>query len=349
MALTVAELAKRLGADVVGGPGGVDRTVSSVQPLATAGAADVAFVTDVKREAAARKCAAAAVIVAKPIDGVPAVQLVVPNVNAALIAALECFAPRLAPPVEGVDATARLGADVRLGDHVSIGPHVVIGDHVEIGPGTVIGPGCTIGEGTKIGAQCRLDSHVAVYHQCTIGDHVIVQSHSTIGSMGFGYAFIDGRQRFVPHNGGVVIEDFVEIGANTCVDRAKFGNTIIGAGTKIDNLVQIAHNVVIGKCCMISAQVGIAGSCRVGDGVVLAGQVGLADNIEIGSGTMVGAQAGVMNNVPAGERLLWSPAVNAKEATRILAHVFRLPKLAQQMKRLTAKVEKLEAANDDQG
>lgn len=349
MALTVAELAKRLGAEVAGGPAGLDHVVSSVQPLATAGGTDVAFVTDARHETAAKKCAAAAIIVARPIDGVRAPQLVVPNVNAALITALEGFAPRLAPPVEGVDATARLGTDVRLGDHVSIGPHVVIGDHVEIGPGTVIGPGCTIGEGTRIGAQCRLDSSVVIYHQCTIGNHVIVQSHTTIGSMGFGYALIDGRQRFIPHNGGVVIEDFVEIGANTCVDRAKFGNTIIGAGTKIDNLVQIAHNVVIGKCCMISAQVGIAGSCRVGDGVVLAGQVGLADNIEIGAGTMVGAQAGVMNNVPAGERLAWSPAVNVKEATRIIAHVFRLPKLAQQMKRLTAKVEQREAANDDQG
>ncbi len=349
MAWTVAELAKRLGAEVAGGPQGLDRVVSSVQPLATAGAADVAFVTEARHEAAAKKSAAAAMIVARPIDGVLGPQLVVPNVNAALITALEGFAPRLAPPVEGVDATARLGADVRLGDHVSIGPYVVIGDRVEIGPATVVGPGCTIGEETKIGARCRLDSYVAIYHQCTIGDHVIVQSHSTIGSMGFGYAFIDGSPRFVPHNGGVVIEDFVEIGANTCVDRAKFGNTIIGAGTKIDNLVQIAHNVVIGKCCMISAQAGIAGSCRLGDGVVLAGQVGLSDHIEIGAGTMVGAQSGVMNNVPAGERLAWSPAVNVKEATKIIAHVFRLPKLAQQMKRLTAKVEKLEAANDDQG
>jgi UDP-3-O-[3-hydroxymyristoyl] glucosamine N-acyltransferase len=349
MALTVAELAKRLGAEVAGGSEGLNRKVASVQPLATAGAADVAFVTDSKHEAAARKCTAAAIIVAKPIDGVLAPQLIVANVNVALISTLECFAPKLAPPVEGVDASARLGADVRLADHVSIGPYAVIGDRVEIGPGTVIGNGCTIGEGTKIGAHCRLDSYVTVYHQCTIGNHVIIQSHGTIGSMGFGYAFIDGSHRFVPHNGGVVIEDFVEIGANTCVDRAKFGNTIIGAGTKIDNLVQVAHNVVIGKCCLIAAQVGVAGSCRLGDGVVLAGQVGLADNIEIGAGTMVGAQSGVMSSVPAGERLAWSPAVNVKEAARIVAHVFRLPKLAQQIKRLTAKVEKLEAANDDKG
>lgn len=349
MALTVAELAKRLDAEVVGGSESVNREVSSVQPLATAGEADVAFVTDPRHDAAARKCAAAAIIVAKPIEGLSAAQLVVANVNAALIATLEGFAPKLAPPVEGVDATARLGANVRLGDHVSIGPYTVIADDVEIGPGTVIGNGCTIGEGTRIGANCRLDSHVTVYHQCTIGNNVILQTHATIGSMGFGYAFIDGRHQFVPHNGGVVLEDFVELGANTCVDRAKFGNTIIGAGTKMDNLVQIGHNVVIGKCCLIAAQAGVAGSCRLGDGVVLAGQVGLADNIEIGAGTMVGAQSGVMSSVGAGQRLAWSPAVDVKEAARIVAHLFRLPKLSQQLKRLTAKVEKLEAANDDKG
>lgn len=349
MALTVAELAKRLDAEVVGGSEGLDRVIASVQPLATAGAGDVAFVTDPRHEVAAKKCAADTIIVARPIADVLAPQLVVANVNAALITTLKQFAPSLAPPVEGVDPSARVGADVRLANRVSIGPHVVIGDRVTIGPGTVIGNGCTIGEGTTIGAACHLDSYVTVYHRCTIGDHVIVQSHSTIGSMGFGYAYLDGHHRFVPHNGGVVIEDFVEIGANTCIDRAKFGNTIIGTGTKIDNLVQIAHNVVIGKNCLIAAQAGVAGSCRLGDGVVLAGQVGLADNIEIGAGTMVGAQSGVMSSVPAGRKLAWTPAVDVKEATRLVAHVFRLPKVAQQLKRLTAKVEELEAANDDQG
>ncbi|NLT75401.1 MAG: UDP-3-O-(3-hydroxymyristoyl)glucosamine N-acyltransferase [Planctomycetes bacterium] len=349
MALTVTELARQLDAEVVGGSEGLGGEVGSVQPLATAGAADVAFVTDPKHESAAKKCAAAAIIVARPIPGVLAPQLVVANVNAALIATLEQFAPKLAPPPEGIDPTARLGAGVRLGDRVSIGPYAVIGDRVEIGSGTVIGNGCTIGEGARIGADCRLDSYVTVYHRCTIGDHVIVQSHGTIGAMGFGYAYIDGRHRFVPHNGGVVIEDFVEIGANTCIDRAKFGNTIIGAGTKIDNLVQIGHNVVVGKGCLIAAQVGVAGSCRLGDGVVLAGQVGLADNIEIGAGTMVGAQSGVMSSVPGGQKLAWTPAVDMKEAIRIVAHLLRLPKLAQQLKRLTAKVEELEAANHDQG
>ena len=239
--------------------------------------------------------------------------------------------------------------NVQLAAGVSVGPHVVIEDGVQIGPDSVIGSGCEIGENTRIGANCRLDSHVVIYHNCVLGNHVIIQANSTIGAVGFGYALIEGSPKLIPHNGGVILEDFVEIGANTCVDRAKFGNTIIGAGTKIDNLVQVAHNVVIGKCCLIAAQVGVAGSCRLGDGVVLAGQVGLADNIEIGAGTMVGAQAGVMGNVEPGKKLAWSPALDIKEAGRVVAHVLRLPKLSQELKRLTTKVEQLEAAKDDQG
>jgi UDP-3-O-[3-hydroxymyristoyl] glucosamine N-acyltransferase len=145
----------------------------------------------------------------------------------------------------------------------------------------------------------------------------------------------------------VVIEDFVEIGANCSIDRAKFGNTVIGAGTKIDNLVQIAHNVKIGKCCLIAAQTGISGSCKLGDGVVLAGQVGLVDNIELGDGTMVGAQAGVTSDTAANQRIVGSPATDAKEMLRIFGLMKRLPKMFEQLKQLSARVESLEASKDD--
>jgi UDP-3-O-[3-hydroxymyristoyl] glucosamine N-acyltransferase len=199
-----------------------------------------------------------------------------------------------------------------------------------------------------VGKNCRLDSNVVVYHNCHIGDNVIIQANSTIGSTGFGYAFIDGVHKLIPHNGRVVIEDFVEIGANCCIDRAKFGDTVVGAGTKIDNLVQIAHNVVIGKCCVIAGQAGIAGSCKLGDGVVLGGQTGLADNIEIGNGTMVGGQSGVARNVPAGQQVAGRPAIDVREALRISSLRMRLPKLAAHLKELTKRVERLEAAKDDQ-
>lgn len=349
MGVTIAELAKRIGARLTGLSADRDREITAVMPVDAAGATDVTFVVDQKHEAGAATCGAAAVIVAKPIDGLAKPQLVVEDVNAALIQTLKYFAPKRKPAVEGVDPSACIGARVQLGEGVSIGPHVVIEDNAVIGADTIIGSGCKIGDSSEIGANCRLDGNVVIYHNCRLGNHVVIQANSTIGSVGFGYAFIDGAHTLVPHNGGVVIEDFVEIGANCCVDRAKFGNTIIGTGTKIDNLVQVAHNVVIGKCCLISGQVGIAGSCRVGDGVVLAGQVGLADNIEVGAGTMVGAQAGVMSSVGPGQKLAWSPAMDVREAVRIIAHILRLPKLSQQLKRLTAKVEELEAAKDDTG
>ncbi len=349
MGITVAELAQRLGAEVVGTGAGLEQIITAVKPIKAAGAGDVTFVTDARHEAAAARSGAGAVIVARALDGPKMPQLVVKDVSATLIDTLNLFAPRLTPVAEGVDPSARIGARVQLGERVSIGPFVIIDDNVRIGSDSIIAGGCRIGENTTIGAHCRLDANVVVYHNCTLGNHVVIQANSTIGSVGFGYAFIEGAHRLIPHTGGVIIEDFVEIGANSCVDRAKFSNTIVGAGTKIDNLAQIAHNVVIGKCCLIAAQVGVAGSCRLGDGVVLAGQAGLADNIEIGAGTMIGAQAGVMGNVGPAERLAWSPALNVREAARVVAHILRLPKLAQELKRLTAKVEELEAAKDDKG
>ncbi|NIA16847.1 MAG: UDP-3-O-(3-hydroxymyristoyl)glucosamine N-acyltransferase, partial [Planctomycetes bacterium] len=163
----------------------------------------------------------------------------------------------------------------------------------------------------------------------------------------FGYSFIDGQHRLIPHIGGVIIEDFVEIGANSCVDRAKFGNTIIGAGTKIDNLVQIGHNVVVGKCCLFAAHVAIAGSCEIGNGVVLAGQAGIKDHIKIGDGVVVGAQAGVITDIAPGRHILGSPAIDDKEIKRIVLTTMKLPQMAKQLKKLVKKVERLEAAENN--
>jgi UDP-3-O-[3-hydroxymyristoyl] glucosamine N-acyltransferase len=274
-------------------------------------------------------------------------QLIVKNVNAALIEALNIFAPELRTVVKGIDATAKVGRDVKIAKGVSVGPCAVIEDGVEIGEDSIIGSGCKIGQNSSVGKNCRLDSNVVVYHNCYLGNNVVIQANSTIGSTGFGYSFIGGVHRLIPHNGVVVIEDFVEIGANCCVDRAKFGETRIGAGTKIDNLVQIAHNVVIGRNCLIVAQVGIAGSCKIGNGVVLAGQVGLADNIEIGDGAIIGAQSGVGHSVAAGHQQLGTPAIDKAEALRVINLTKRLPKLAEQLKQLSKRIERLEAPEDD--
>jgi len=357
MRLTVAQLAERIGAELVG-DGSVQ--IDAVGPLEAAGATDVTFirdsdrygwrshpVTDARRTSELEKSRAGAVIVGKRIEGLDKIQLVVKNVEEALIEALKIFAPKLKVAAVGIDPTAQIGRDVKIGQDVAIGPYVTIDDRAQIGDNSVIDSGCKIGEKSRVGRNCRLDRNVVIYHNCTIGDGVIVQANTTIGSTGFGYSFIDGSHKLIPHNGGVVIEDFVEIGANCCIDRAKFGNTVIGAGTKIDNLVQIGHNVVIGKCCLIAGQAGISGSCKLGDGVVLGGQVGVSDNIQIGDGTMVGAQAGVINSVGAGQQLAWSPAIDRKQALRAIGLVMRLPKLVEKLKQLSKRIEKLESAKDN--
>ena len=346
MKLTVAQLAKRLGAELVSSSGDLDRQISAVDGVETACESDVTFITDARHLAGLKNSRAGAVIVGKRLRGLSKPQLIVKSVDAALIKALKVFAPRLKAPAKGIDPTAKIGKRVKIAKDVAIGAGVVIDDGVQIGSNSVIASGCKIGQSSKIGKNCRLDSNVVVYHNCCLGNNVIIQANSTIGSIGFGYSFIDGGHKLIPHNGGVVIEDFVEIGANCCIDRAKFGNTIIGAGTKIDNLVQIAHNVVIGKCCLIAAQVGISGSCKLGDGVVLGGQVGIVDNIEIGDGTMIGARSAVLDSVPAGQQLLGAPAIERREALRIMGLTKRLPKLAEQLKKLTQRIEKLEAAEN---
>ncbi len=347
MKLTVEQLAKRLGAELKGNANEISGQIAAVSPVEAAGESEVTFVTNDKHKASLSESDAGAVIVSAHIEGIDKPQLIVKNVDAALIDALRIFAPDIKAATEGIDPTAKVAGNARIAKGVSVGANVVIEDGVEIGQNSIVSSGCIIGENSKLGEHSRLDSNVVVYHNCSIGNNVIVQANSTIGSTGFGYSFIDGDHRLIPHNGGVIIEDFVEIGANCCVDRAKFGNTIIGAGTKIDNLVQIAHNVIIGKCCLIVAQVGIAGSCKLGDGVVLGGQVGLADNIEIGDGTMVAAQSGVMSSVPAGQKLAWTPAIKREDALRTVGLVLRLPKMAQQLKQLNKRIEKLEAAEDD--
>ena len=347
MKLTIEQLAKRLGAELTGNANEISRQIIAVCPIKTAVENEVTFVTDDKHKTAISQSHASAVIVSARIDGLDKPQLIVKNVDAALIETLRIFAPKLQALTEGIDPTARLADNVKIAKGVYVGANVVVDNGAEIGQNSIIGSGCKIGENSKLGEHSRLDSNVVIYHNCCIGNNVIIQANSTIGSTGFGYSFIDGTHRLIPHNGGVIIEDFVEIGANCCVDRAKFGNTIIGAGTKIDNLVQIAHNVVIGKCCLIVALAGIAGSCKLGDGVVLGGQAGMADNIEIGDGTMIGGQAGVMSNVPAGQKLAWTPAIKREDAMRTIGLVLRLPKMAQQLKQLSKRTEKLEAAEDD--
>jgi len=209
-----------------------------------------------------------------------------------------------------------------------------IGDGAQIGESAVIGAHCAVGAGVRIGAGTHLYPSVTIYSGVRIGNRVTVHAGARIGSDGFGYVPRDGQHLKIPHVGGCVIEDDVEIGANTTIDRGSIDDTVVGAGTKIDNLVQIAHNVRIGKACLIMAQVGIAGSVRVEDGCMLLGQVGVSGHHTIGQGARLAAQAGVFGDIPAGETWSGYPARPHKEALRAQAALFKLPNLLRRIERL---------------
>lgn len=341
---TVAQIAERISAQLVGDGSAAIRGVGTIEE---AHSDEITFISDQKHAAKLAGSQAGAVITAQNIEGLAKPQLIVKNVDAALISVLNIFAPQITPTIPGIHPSAIIDKTAQVASTASIGPCVSIGRHAKIGEQSAIAGGCHIGENSEIGNKCRLDANVVVYHNCKIGNHVIILANSTIGSTGFGYSYFDGKHNLIPHNGGVIVEDFVEIGANSCVDRAKFGNTVIGAGTKVDNLVQIAHNVTIGKCCLIVGQVGIAGSCKLGNGVVLGGQVGMADHISIGDGTMVAAQSGVVTDLPPGQKMGGTPAREIRDAMRIALAQEKLPDLLKQIKQLTSKVAELEAAKNN--
>jgi UDP-3-O-[3-hydroxymyristoyl] glucosamine N-acyltransferase len=213
-------------------------------------------------------------------------------------------------------------------------PSAVVLPGAVIGPRSVVMAGSYVGRQARLGADCLLHPHAVVRHDCVLGDRVILHPGVVIGSDGFGYDTQDGRHVKIPQSGIVVVENDVEIGANTTIDRARFGRTVIGEGTKIDNLVMIAHNVVIGKHCIVCAQVGIAGSAQIGNYVILAGQAGLVGHIKIGDGAIVGAQTGVSNDIEPGARVVGSPPRPIGEWKRSIVRVDRLAELYERVKKL---------------
>jgi len=237
----------------------------------------------------------------------------------------------------GIHPTAVVHTTARLGKYCHVGPFSVIEKDAVIGDFSFIGAQCYIGERVQVGANCHFYPQVMVREACVIGNQVILHPGVVIGADGFAYIFVNGRHEKIPQLGNVVIEDEVEIGAGTTVDRAMLEQTRIGAGTKIDNLVQIGHNVHIGRSCIIVAQAGIAGSSVLEDGVVLGGQVGLADHVRLGKGSMVAAQSGIMDDLPPGQVVFGSPARPRLEAMKILAIMGRLPEMYAFFKKMKAK------------
>jgi len=336
MLLTTAELSRYLQAELKGS--GIIE-IDGIGPLESAANKQITFVTEEKYFTQLKLTKAAAVITPREIEGVSIPQLIVKDVNTALIEMLKLFAPEVEAVKKGIDPSAKIGKGVKIAESAYIGYGVEIEDWVEVGENTIIFSGCKVGKGVKIGNNCHLYNNVAVHYNCLIGNNVVIQSNSVIGSIGFGYRVIKDVPKLIPHIGGVILEDFVEIGANCCVDRAKFDKTRIGMGTKIDNLVQIAHNVTIGKCCLIAGMTGIGGSCKIGDGVVLAGQVGIVDHIELANGTVIGAKSLVTSSTKPNQVLFGFPAKEKNKALRTYGIISRLPKYINQIKEMKKKVD----------
>ncbi len=343
--MKLMDLAKQLGARLEGDG---QKTITSIASLREAGPENISFLADARHAEQMERTQAGAVVVATDYQGScrPAL-LYVENVNEALEKLLLSFAPEPDVPAAGIHPSAQVAPDAQVGQQAAIGPNVVIGTGTQIGSHTVISAGCVIGRNVQIGSHCFLGPNVVVNWGCVLGSHVLIHGNSTIGTDGFGYRLVNGKHRKVPHIGIVVIEDEVEIGANACVDRAKFGQTLIGRGTKIDNLVQIAHNVKIGENCIIVSQTGIAGSTELGKYVVLGGQCGIRDNIKIGDGVMAAAITGVDRDIEPGAKIVGFPARPFREFFREFSFIQKLPEMAKEIKALRKDIDKHAGTKDN--
>lgn len=338
--MKLLELARLVGAEMSPGAGGVE--IFGVASLQEAREGDITFYGNPRYLAQLRASKASAVIVPRDFDeAIAPVLLRVENPSAAFAAAVAAFAPAEPPAQPGVHSSAVVDPSAILGEGVSIGPLVVIEAGAVIGEGSIIGSGCQIGREVRIGSHCRLHPGAIIRERCLLGDRVILQPGAVIGSCGFGYEFQQGRHVKIPQTGIVEIGNDVEIGANTTIDRARFGRTVIGEGSKIDNLVQIAHNVQVGPHAIVCSQVGVSGSTRIGAYVTLAGQVGVAGHLEIGDKAVLAAKAGVTKNVPAGAMLVGAPAKPMKEFKETNFYISQLHKLYERVKQLEGEVKRL--------
>lgn len=337
--ITVGELASKLGAEL-SGPASL--TIERLDTLDRADERTLTFIRDERFAARWEESRAGAAIVTRGVephghDPSRRALLVVDDADRALIAVLETLAPAHAGPPAGVHATAVVDPSAQVDPSARIGPRVVIGAGSWVGAGATLHAGVVLGAGAVIGEACDLRSGVVVEDRCVLGARVIVHPNAVIGADGFGYrpgTSPDGGKALlkVPHAGAVQVGDDVEIGACTTIDRGKLGPTVVGAGTKIDNLVQVGHNCVIGRMCVICGAVGLAGSVTLGDGVTLGGGVGVKDGVTIGAGSMVAARAAVMDDIPPGQAWAGYPARPVKETMRIVAATSKLPDLLRELR-----------------
>ena len=336
---TLGRLAEVLNASLDAHP---ERVVNGVAPLATAGPSDLAYVADPRQLDAARASRAGAFLAPPGVNGLPAPTLTCGDPRVALADVLGLFHPA-GPPAPGIDRSARVAADARVDPSAAIGAFAVVESGAVVGPRVRIDPLVYVGAEVEIGEDSLLRPHVVIYPRCRIGRRVIIHGGAVIGADGFGFIPGADGHRKIPQVGVVIVEDDVEIGANTTIDRATLGETVVGRGSKLDNLVHIGHNVEVGERTLMAAQVGIGGSSRIGAGVMLAGQVGVSDHVTVGAGALMGAQSGTTQDIAADERVSGSWARPVAQAMRIWHAQAQLPDLLRNVKKLESRVAALEA------
>jgi len=333
---TAAEIARELNGQVEGDG---STPLTGFAPATAAKAGDLTFAENELFFAKAEQSAAAAILIDGPFKSGQKVVLRVANARVAFARVLPLFFPEQTFGA-GIHLSAVVAASAQIDASAHVGPHCVIGGKVKIGPRAVLRGGNHVGDGSTIAADSHIFPNVVLYNQTQIGQRVRIHAGAVIGGDGFGYVVDAGVHRKIPQVGQVIIHDDVEIGANVTIDRGALGPTVIGKGTKIDNLVQIAHNVTIGENCLVIAQAGIAGSTKLGNYVTLAGQVGITGHLKIGDQAIIAAQSGVMNDVPEKAKWLGSPAQPDRQAKRQMIALQQLPELIRRVKELEKEVKR---------
>jgi UDP-3-O-[3-hydroxymyristoyl] glucosamine N-acyltransferase len=331
MTLSAASVAEHLQGEVLGDG---QTQLNGFAPADRAQAGHLTFAENEEFFARAEQSAAAAIIVSGDLtSSTGKVVIRVKNARIAFAKALALFFPEPVLPA-GIHPTAVIAPSAQVDATAHIGPHCVVGERAQIGSGVTLHAGNYIGDDCKVGPACVLFPNAVLYSRTELGQRVRVHAGAVIGSDGYGYVLDAGIHRKIPQIGNVIVGDDVEIGANVTIDRGALGPTVIGKGTKIDNLVQIAHNVRIGEHCIVIAQAGIAGSSKLGNYVIVAGQAGIAGHLEIGNQVTIAAQAGVMHNIPDGQTVLGTPALPDKQTKRQLLALQKLPELLRRVSKL---------------
>ena len=342
MRKTLAEIAKIINGEIVGDS---DVLITGVSGIKEAKKGDITFVANSKYVPLIKQTAASAIITSQDIKNAPKPIIRTKNPSLAFAEVISLVAPVEVKHPKGVHSSAILADNVKLGKNVAVGANAILEDGVKIGDNTVIYAGCYLGNDVVVGKKCLIYSTVSLRERVKIGDNVIINNGTVIGSDGFGFAEIDGVHKRIPQVGAVVVEDDVDIGANVAIDRARFDKTVIGKGTKIDNLVHIAHNVTIGENSIIVAQTGISGSSTIGKKVILAGQSGVVGHVSIGDNVIVGAQSGVTKSVPSNTKVSGYPAKPHDVAKKVNACIQRLPQLYKTVEELKKKIQDLDSGS----